>query len=177
LVPAVERIENAAMLDSLADWLNPLVRPLVSSARVRDALCGRWLGHALHPLLTDLPLGAWLCTSLIDVFGDRRSRPTAEGLLAFGLVAAVPTMLAGAAEWAATGGRERRVGALHASTNAVAFGLYGSSLLARRRRSHALAVGLGVAGGVTAIVGGYLGGHLTLGRRVGTRDRAFSDTQ
>ena len=171
----MDQIERATFLDPLADLLSPLVRPLVASEPVRDVLCGRWLGHALHPLLTDLPLGAWMCTSLLDVFGDRRSRPAAEGLLAFGVAAAVPTVLAGGAEWAATDGRERRVGALHAGTNLVAFGFYSASLLARRRRRYGAGVGLGLAGGITAIAGGYLGGHLTIVRKVGTRDSAFSD--
>jgi uncharacterized membrane protein len=175
LTPAMERIEDAAFLDPVADWLGPAVRPVVSSTQVRDFLRGRWLGHALHPLLTDLPLGAWLCTSLLDMFGDRRSRPVAEGLLAFGVAAAVPTALSGAAEWTATAGRERRVGTLHAGTNAIALGLYSASLLARLRGRQALGAGLGVAGGLTAIAGGYLGGHLTLSRKVGTRDPAFLD--
>ncbi|MQA95817.1 MAG: (2Fe-2S)-binding protein [Streptosporangiales bacterium] len=168
LVPAMERIESAAFLDSVADRLSPAVQPLVSSTYVRDALCGRWLGHALHPLLTDLPLGAWLSASLLDVFGGRRSRPAAEGLLAFGVAAAVPTALAGAAEWAATTGRERRVGVLHATTNTIALGLYTASLATRRRGRHSAAVALGIAGGITATAGGYLGGHLTINRKVGT---------
>jgi MFS family permease len=174
LVPAMERIEHAAFLDPVADRLGAVVSPVVSAPWARDALCGRWLGHALHPSLTDLPLGAWLSTSLLDVFGGRRARPAAAGLLAFGVVTALPTALTGAAEWAATSGRERRVGVLHAATNSVALGLYSASLLTRRRR-HTAGVVLGVAGGVAAIAGGYLGGHLTLSRKTGTRDPAFAD--
>ncbi|MEX5638006.1 hypothetical protein [Parafrankia sp. FMc2] len=57
---------------------------------------------------------------------------------------------------------------------ADAFALYGASLVVRRRQHHTLAVGFGLAGGVTATVGGYLGGHLTLARKVGTADPAFT---
>ena len=173
-VPVTEYIEAEAFLDTLADRLSPLVQPLVSPPGLRDLLRGRWLGHALHPLLTDFPLGAWTCTSLLDLFGGRRSRRAAEGLLVFGLATAVPTVLTGAAEWIATSGRERRVGVVHAGINTTALSLYTASLITRRRRHHTLAVALGVAGGITATVGGYFGGHLTLARKVGTSDPAFT---
>jgi uncharacterized membrane protein len=176
-VPVTEYVEGNGSLDTLADRLAPLVKPLVSPPRLRDVLRGRWLGHALHPLLTDFPLGAWTCTSLLDLFGGRRSRPAAEGLLAFGLATAVPTVLAGAAEWTATSGRERRVGVVHAGINTAALSLYTASLISRRRHHHTLAVGLGVAGGITATVGGYFGGHLTLARKVGTADPAFTNSR
>jgi hypothetical protein len=29
---------------------------------MKDILIGTWFGHALHPVLTDLPIGAWNCT-------------------------------------------------------------------------------------------------------------------
>ncbi|MGK5552552.1 DUF2231 domain-containing protein [Actinomadura kijaniata] len=174
-VPGMLRLEENAALDRAAERLEPVVRPLLSSPRIADRLRGRWLGHAVHPLLTDLPIGAWVCTSLLDVFGGPRSRPAAGGLLAFGLVAAVPTALTGTAEWAATEGGERRVGVAHAGVNAVAMGLYGASLLARLRGRHALGKALGMAGGGVLGVGGYLGSHLTLVRKVASRDPAFQD--
>jgi uncharacterized membrane protein len=176
-VTLTEHIEANGSLDRLADRLTPLVQPLGASPRLRDVLLGRWLGHALHPLLTDFPLGAWTCTSLLDLFGGRRSRPAAEGLLTFGLAAAVPTVLAGAVEWTITSGRERRVGVVHAGINTAALSLYTASLITRRRHHHALAMALGVAGGITATVGGYFGGHLTLARKVGTADPAFTDAR
>jgi uncharacterized membrane protein len=176
-VSVIEHVEANGSLDTLADRLTPLVQPFVSSSRLRGVLRGRWLGHALHPLLTDFPLGAWTCTSLLDLFGGRRSRPAAEGLLAFGLATAVPTVLTGAAEWTLTSGRERRVGVVHAGINTAALSLYTASLITRRRHHHTLAVGLGVAGGITATIGGYFGGHLTLARKVGTADPTFTDAR
>ncbi|MGH9152629.1 MAG: hypothetical protein ACRD03_09575 [Acidimicrobiales bacterium] len=85
-----------------------------------------------------------------------------------------PVDASGLAEWQAVGGRgSRRVGALHAGVNTGATLLYAWSWLARRRGAHARAVALGVGGGVVATVGGYLGGHLSLVRKLGSADPAF----
>ena len=170
LVGAVQRIEAADALEAPARALALLADRLLMSDRARSTLRGEPLGHALHPLLTDFPLGAWTSTSLLDLFGGRRSRPAATGLLAFGVVAAVPTALTGLAEWREAAGRARRVGVVHAAVNGMALTLYSTSLLARLRGRHGRAVGLGLAGGVVAFVGGYLGGHLSLVLKVGTAD-------
>ncbi|GAA3934685.1 DUF2231 domain-containing protein [Actinomadura viridis] len=174
-VPAMRGIERARGLDTIGKGLEPVIRPLSSSTRTAALLRGRWFGHAAHPALTDLPLGAWTCTSLLDLFGGRRARPAARGLLAFGLAAAVPTVLSGAVEWDETEGGDRRVGVAHAGINGLAACLYGASLMARRRHRHGLGVGLALAGGAAAIVGGYLGGHLTLVRHVGSSDPGFEE--
>ena len=145
----------------------------MSSPLLRALLRGDWLGHAVHPLLTDVPIGAWACTSLIDLVGGRQSRPAATRLLALGLAAAIPTAVTGAAEWVTTTGANRRVGVVHGVINLSAFGLYFASLVARRHGRHWRGVGLGLLGGTTATVGGYLGGHLAIARKVGSSDPAF----
>ena len=164
---ADDRIDGAAgVLQAVADGV-------VRSDGLDRALRGSWLGHALHPLLTDFPLGAWMSASFLDLFGGRDARGPAQRLIGFGLLAATPTIAAGLAEWRGTRGGARRVGVVHAAVNATATVLYGSSWLARRRGSHRLAVGLGVGGGVVATLGGYIGGHLSLVRKIGTSDPRF----
>ena len=158
------------MLDAPARGLAAVADRVLASDRACSMLRGESLGHALHPLLTDFPLGAWTSTSLLDLFGGRRARPAATGLLAFGVAAAVPTALAGLAEWQAATGRARRVGVVHAGVNSTALTLYSASLVSRLRGRHTRAVVLGLAGGTVAFVGGYLGGHLSLVLKVGTAD-------
>jgi uncharacterized membrane protein len=175
-IPFIRGMQEASGLDRAAERLSPLADALVRSPRVRDALRGGWLGHAVHPLLTDLPLGAWMCTTLLDVTGGPESRRAAQRLLGFGLTAAVPTVLTGLAEWQATEGPARRVGAAHANANVVAATLYGLSLLARRRNRHGVGVALGITGGVVTLFSGYLGGHLTLVDKIGTGDRAWYES-
>ena len=53
-------------------------------------LRGEWLGHALHPTLTDVTLGTWTSATLLDLFGGRDSSAAAQRLIGTGLLAAGP---------------------------------------------------------------------------------------
>ncbi|HEX3732844.1 MAG TPA: DUF2231 domain-containing protein [Mycobacteriales bacterium] len=174
LADAIRRIHETDVFDRPAEVLRRIAEAALTSPRVRSVLRGEQIGHALHPILTDFPLGAWTSTSLLDLFGGPRARPAATGLLSFGIAAAVPTALSGLAEWQKTTGPARRVGTGHAIVNSAALALYSSSLVARLRDRHTTAVALGLAGGLMAIVGGYLGGHLSLTLKVGTTDPAMA---
>lgn len=169
----LQRMESDGRIDDLAAGLQTVASAITASPRRADALRGTWLGHALHPLLTDFPLGAWMSASFLDLFGGPDARAASQRLVGFGLLLSVPTAAAGLAEWEATEGGARRVGVLHAAVNTSATLLYGSSWLARRRGAHRSAVALGVVGGVVATLGGYVGGHLSLVRKIGTADAGF----
>ena len=169
----VRRIETSAGLDGPVAAVARVADSVLADPRVDGALRGDWAGHALHPLLTDFPLGAFLSATLLDLFGGRRARPAATGLVGFGLAMTVPTAAAGLAEWRSAGHTARRVGIVHASVNGTAALLYGASLAARLRGRHGRGVLLALGGGSAAWVGGYLGGHLSLVRKVGTADPSF----
>jgi uncharacterized membrane protein len=176
LVEATLQLERATVLDRLVALYQPVASALVSNPAVRDVLEGRALGHALHPVLTQVPIGAWASSALLDVIGGKSSRPAATRLIGTGILAAVPTALTGAAEWAATSDQAaRRVGAVHAGANAVGLVLYTASFRARRRGHHLRGVGLGFAALSVVGVSGFLGGHLAQARKVGTRDPAFAE--
>lgn len=170
----LHRMEHDTRLDPLVERLAGVADSVAGSEAADDLLTGAWLGHAVHPLMTDLPIGAWTSASLLDVLGGKRSRRAAAGLTAFGVATAVPTIATGLAEFRHLDPPSRRVAGVHAATNAGALALYTASLVSRRRH-HARAVLLGLAGALVASVGGYLGGHLTVARKVGTRDERFSD--
>ena len=123
---------------------------------------GTWLGHSLHPLLSDFVEGPWMAASFLDVFGPEGSAPAAERLLGFGLFVAVPCYLAGLADWRqASEPGDRRVGLIHLVAVSLATGLYGLSYAARRTGRHRKGALLGLAGGSVAMVDGYIGGHLS----------------
>ncbi|MCU1351137.1 MAG: iron-sulfur protein [Acidimicrobiales bacterium] len=155
----------------IAAPLSRAVRRTLGRGPAKDLLGGSWLGHPLHPLLTDIPIGSFTSASLLDLVGERARGRGPEVLIAVGLASAAPTVAAGLVDWADTSGREQRVGVVHAAANAVGLGLYGASLAARlggrQRQGQVLALaGMGVMS-----VGGYLGGHLVFADRVGVRDR------
>jgi uncharacterized membrane protein len=128
------------------------------------------LGHSLHPVLTDLPLGCWTSASIIDVIGGRAGRSAATRLVALGVLSAGPTAYAGLASWSRLEGEDRRVGAVHAVINDVAIVLFTGSLAARLRGDHWRGVRLALLGNVATVAAGQLGGHLALGK--GTAERS-----
>jgi uncharacterized membrane protein len=169
----VEQIERSDALDGLAKTLSEALPSWITSGRGREILSGRWLGHSLHPLLTDFPLGFWASASLLDLVGPRNDADAARRLVGFGVLTALPTAAAGLSDWSKLETTDRRTGVAHAQLNTLALGLYGLSYLARRRGRRGVL--LGVLGGLAATAGGYLGGHLSLTRAV-TRDNRLLDS-
>jgi uncharacterized membrane protein len=172
-VRLMKRIESTSALDPLVGLYGRLAGPLTGSPARKRALQGDWAGHAIHPPLTDVPIGTWFSASLLDLLGGRRARPAATRLVGLGILAALPTALTGLAEWRSIDRESQRVGVLHASTNSVALALYTASWLARHRDRHARGVLLGLAGGSVAGLGAYLGGHLTEVRKISTHHPGF----
>ena len=143
--------------------------PLIEWVR-RSPLHTDVLGHSLHPSLTDVTTGCWLSTSLLDLAGGSESRRGATLLAGFGLLASVPTALAGAGDWAEMSGAERRIGAIHGLGMDAATLLFAGSLVARLRGGHRIGTRLAIAGNLVIAGAGFLGGHLALNR--GTARRA-----
>ena len=160
-------IEESAAADRLSALLAPFAGP-VGATGLGDLLRDRLVGHALHPAVTDVPIGAWTAATVIDVRGRRAERRAATAFEALGLLAAVPTALTGLAEWSRTGGADRRVGSAHAAVNTLALGLHASSWAARRSGRHGLGVTAGLLGNALVGVSAFLGGHLTTVRKVGS---------
>lgn len=176
--PAVrltQRLEGAKALDPAVRAIGPAAAALIGSEGRRRLLHGDWMGHAVHPLLTDLPIGFWTSATVLDLVGGEEARPAARRLVGLGVLSAVPTAVTGWAEWAAVSEPGiRRVGVVHAVSNAVAGVAYGASWFARRRGDHERGRNLALAGAAIASVGGYLGGHMTSARKVSTRHPAFA---
>ncbi|MDT0166802.1 hypothetical protein Q9R32_14705 [Actinotalea sp. AC32] len=176
LVGLALRLEDEERLDPVVDALRPLARSLVSDPARRAVLLGRQMGHSLHPLLTDVPIGTWVSALALDVVGGRSARPAARRLIGLGILAAVPTAVTGLADWSHTSQRNSRVGVVHAAGNTVGLLLFGASWIARGRGHHARGVTLGMLGGAAAGASGFLGAHLSLARNVNARDEAFADS-
>jgi len=174
-----ERIGAIEALDAPAKTIAKQIRNVLpAGGGVKDVLSGTWMGHALHPLLTDIPIGTWTSATLLDLFGGAASRPAAQKLIGVGLAAAAPTAWTGWSDWADTEpGNDpvRRVGIVHAIANGAAAVLYGASFAARRRGAHTAGVLLGLAGAGAMGAGGYLGGDLVLAKGVGVNETLFDE--
>ncbi|MDT4975502.1 MAG: hypothetical protein QOG98_1260 [Pseudonocardiales bacterium] len=162
-------------LEALNDSVSGVVQPLYD--RYRDNLAvelmhgGRWAGHALHPALSDLPIGLWSGAVVLDALGKDvaigGSRMDPAGTLsAAGLMAAAATVATGVTDWSVSDGEDRRVGLFHGVLNVAGVTLQGASLAARLAGHRSSARVLSVTSlGVTAAAG-YVGGHLVQGRAV-----------
>ncbi|MCU1386740.1 MAG: iron-sulfur protein, partial [Ilumatobacteraceae bacterium] len=143
------------------------IAQLTPAGPVKDALSGTWLGHQLHPMLTDVVIGSFTSATVLDLIGGRRAARSANVLAVVGALAVVPTAASGLSDWADTSGSETRIGVVHAVSNIVGAGCYAASIIARRRGNRVSASMLGLVGMGVMSVGGYLGGHLTLVKGVG----------
>lgn len=175
LVGATQRLERSESLDGLRSVYTTLAAK-VDGWSGSEVLRSGLIGHALHPLLTDLPLGFWTAATALDLRGRPTDRAAARWLVGAGLAASAPTALTGLAELARVDRpADQRVGALHGALNAVASTLYITSFVARSRRRHGLGVATALAGAAVTGASGYLGGHLTTARKVGSRDPAYAE--
>jgi nitrite reductase/ring-hydroxylating ferredoxin subunit/uncharacterized membrane protein len=176
LEPLVCRVESMSFLDVPAKAVGGKVRGAIARGGVKQLLSGTWLGHAVHPMLTDVVIGSFISASLVDLVAGQTGGKASERLIALGIGAYAPTALTGLNDWADTEAadeRVRRAGVVHATTNAAALALYAASLASRRRGAGGRGKLLGLLGGSVLMTGGYLGGHLSLRRGVGANQTAF----
>jgi nitrite reductase/ring-hydroxylating ferredoxin subunit/uncharacterized membrane protein len=166
--------------EQLADTLQNVVSTLVGAKGrgrhpIKTLLNGSWLGHPLHPLLTDVAVGGAVLLTMLDIIwlavADARVwAPRAAEVLviatALGLIAAFFT---GWTDWSDTYGGERSTGLWHGLMNSTALLLYIISALLRLGTSDGQSVAAAVLSFVgfgTVVVAAYLGGHLVF--RYGT---------
>jgi nitrite reductase/ring-hydroxylating ferredoxin subunit/uncharacterized membrane protein len=176
--------ENLAMeLIEGQRWLEPTgekVQKTVSAAfegsgetgrKVKNFLHGTWLGHPLHPVLTDIPLGAWTAALVMDamdeISGRREFASGADAAVAIGLAGAVGAAITGLTDWQATDGRARKIGLTHAIMNTAGAALYGASLAARRKGARSTGRGLSFLGFAIASASAWLGGALVYSEQIG----------
>ncbi|MET8412387.1 DUF2231 domain-containing protein [Streptomyces sp. NPDC005195] len=161
---SVACLERAAVADPAIRALQRAVRDLPLGKR-RDLLRGRPLGHPVHPVLVQVPIGCWLSAAVLDAVPTGRSAPTL--LTAVGLAGITPAALAGWVDWAELPPEQARVGLAHAVTNTVAVVFFSASL-ATRLRGRPGKGKLWSLGGLAAVaVSGALGGHIAYRRVTG----------
>src|ERR687890_2075944 len=129
LMGILDRVADKATFDKAIGPAQRAVQAVLKPQAFKDLLHGTWLGHPLHPVLVQVPIGTWTSAGLLDAVPPLR--PAATMLIGTGVVAAVPAALAGAADWSEQEIGVRRLGVVHALGNSVVLGLYAGSLVAR----------------------------------------------
>ncbi|HEX2089918.1 MAG TPA: Rieske 2Fe-2S domain-containing protein [Actinomycetota bacterium] len=172
-----DQIERLDALDGLAERVQKVVGQFVpEGTRIKDVLSGTWLGHPIHPVLTDLVVGAWTSAAILDLVGGDRTAKASDRLVGVGVLSAVPTAAAGLSDWADLWGAQRRIGMVHATGNSTALALYTLSWLARKSKKRGLGVALSTLGYGAALLSAYLGGSLTYSKGIGVNQTAFEES-
>lgn len=170
--------ESMPWLDKSAKKLHeasaPVFGPEAPSA-IKDALYGTWLGHPLHPSITDVPVGSWTATAMFDLLGYERA---ADAALKLGVLGAMGSAVTGVAQWFDLQNMEepRRLGTLHALLNSGALTLYLASWALRSNDKRGAGVATALAGYGIASTSAWIGGHLSFKLGIGVSNVAFQDS-
>jgi nitrite reductase/ring-hydroxylating ferredoxin subunit/uncharacterized membrane protein len=134
---------------------------------IKLLLNGSWLGHPLHPLLTDIPVGAWTLAILFDLLGLLCHLPqlgiASSIAVAVGIAGALGAAAAGLMDWMDIDPAEKSVGAVHGIINTGATLFFVGSLLMRWRDGWTLtwaSLGVAIIGYLLVSAGAYLGGGM-----------------
>lgn len=142
--------------------------------KLDDFLNGVWLGHPLHPMLVEIPIGAWSVTAVFDTLEAFTTGETAQQYargadtsLLIGIAGAVGSAVTGLTQWQYTDGQARRLGLVHAALNTTALTLYTASLICRKAGARRAGFWTGMLGYAVVSVSGYIGGELSYTHRIG----------
>ena len=139
-------------------WVSALFRPI---RPVRDFLNGTWLGHPVHPAVTDIPIGAALVAIALDLLGEPTAAFWAAVITLLTLLAAAVT---GLADYADTDGTARTRATLHGTIMVVGTILTLVSVIVRATApgydGGGAAVGLLLGGFLVLTAGAYVGGDV-----------------
>jgi uncharacterized membrane protein len=140
----------------IVNWLFHHMRP------IHNFLNGTWLGHPIHAVLTDVPVGAFTVVVLLDLVNLRQA---ADYALVLGVLAMVAAAAAGFADYADTDGLARQRATVHSTVMIVALIVYTISILIRWGDpvDRTAAVATSIVGYLLLTVGAYIGGDVVYG--------------
>ena len=155
-----------AVADPIYDLMNRLfletpLRPLKLLAS------GVWLDHPLHPLLTDVPIGAWTVAVVLELgallFAIPNLGQASAIAIGLGVLAALAAIATGLMDWMDVDPPEKAVGLVHAVLNTFSTILFAVSAFMLWQSNWSISVAqfvvLVVAYGVIAS-GAFLGGDM-----------------
>src|SRR3712207_8912259 len=93
LMGFLDRISDVPTFDKAIEPARRAVLSALKPAALKDFLHGTWLGHPLHPVLVQVPVGSWLSAGVLDAVPPLR--PAATAMIGTGVIAAVTAAAAG----------------------------------------------------------------------------------
>lgn len=178
---ASEAVKQLDQLQPAIDWLEDFSNRIFGQGigrKASDFLNGTWLGHPLHPAITDVPIGAWTTAVVLDQMemasGNPRFGTGADIALGIGEAGAAGAAVAGLADWRHTNGEAKRQGFIHAALNTTALTLMLGSTLLRRSGQRPAGRALAVTGYLIAGFSAYLGGDLVFRKKIGVNHAPLS---
>jgi nitrite reductase/ring-hydroxylating ferredoxin subunit/uncharacterized membrane protein len=173
-----QTVDRITILQKDGEKLSETIHQLVlqggePARKFLDLLHGTWLGHPLHPLLTDLVIGAWSLAAFFDILSlnedSTAAEQAADTLTIVGTAAVIPTSLSGLADFSAISKSASGMGVLHALVVDVGLLLNLISIYHRRKGSRGTGIFFSLLGLGAVAAGGYLGGHLVFNKKVGVK--------
>jgi nitrite reductase/ring-hydroxylating ferredoxin subunit/uncharacterized membrane protein len=140
-------------IHGIVNWLFRHMKP------IQSFLNGTWLGHPIHAVLTDVPIGAYTLVIILDVL-DQRS--AADVALVFGILSMVAAAAAGFADYAETDGLPRQRATVHSSLMIVALVIYLLSLYLRwlNPADRTVPIAASIVAYLVLTAGAYVGGDV-----------------
>jgi nitrite reductase/ring-hydroxylating ferredoxin subunit/uncharacterized membrane protein len=165
-------VEALPFLDEVSDAVQPEVQKAVDAGgtTARNVLDGVWFEAPLHPVLTDVPIGAWTTALVFDgldlATGKKPLQHAADASLLFGTLGAFGAAATGLSDWRYLSGGSRKMGVAHGILNSIGLLLSIVSLIQRatgRRNAARLTFLTGYSiSGMAAHLGGELSYHYGL---------------
>src|SRR5436190_14232927 len=183
---ALSRLTDQPALDPIAEPLSHAIRGAYELAgpagqQAKNAMHGVWLRHPLHPVFTDLPLGAWTTGLVLDALAtrtrDRTMEQAADVAIGVGLAGAAGAAVTGLTDWSETSGQARRTGLIHGLLNIAATTLYATAFVLRKRGARTPGHSCALAGYSIALGAAWLGGDLVYGQQLGVTHAATAEPE
>jgi nitrite reductase/ring-hydroxylating ferredoxin subunit/uncharacterized membrane protein len=185
--PPVPPLPPQPLVERLSDGAQRIIQVVVGSNQkppraLKTLLNGTLLGHPLHPVITDVPVGGWLIAAIFDILWLISPTPfawAARGavvLVLVGIIGALVAIVTGLTDWSDTYGAERTTGFYHGSLNIAATIIYIISFVVRLQQpagDSLLAAIIGFIGLAVVVVGAYLGGALVFTQGTGVNRTAW----
>ena len=138
-------------------WIRAIFRPITP---IKDFLHGKWLGHNLHAVLTDVPIGVFTLAVVFDIFNVRGAADVAIG---FGILTMLGAAVAGLADYSDVDDEPRMVATVHATVMVIALVVYVVSLwlrLADPAGDRLVPIVIALIGYGLIAAGAFVGGEL-----------------